>query len=151
MWADAKATLTAEKNLDLILGAVTHLPVNYWKPFFFFKGAADEELLRLSNGLFPTTTQPGKTHPVVSLKPLPDGIGYKVSPCSSKRPWKLKIGHAIRKGCRLTPTGYTMDRLSYVIEHIELPIPASLAITLCFKGEIPVDCIEVTQFSCNKK
>ena len=146
MCSRVKSTTTAKNNLDLILSSVTCLPVVYWKPFFFFKGAAEKALLQLTNGLFPATTTPGKTHPVISLKPLPDGIGYKVSPCSSKRPWNVNVGYAIRKGCRLDHTGYVMDRTSYVIDHIEVPIPASLATTLFFKGEIPVACIEEIQF-----
>ncbi len=142
-------TPMAKQNIDLVLASVTHLPMAYWQPLFFFKGANDKELLRLSNGLFPLTTKPGKTHPVISLKPMPDNSGYKVSPCSTKRPWYAKTSRYVRKGCCLTPTGHPMDKNSYVIEHIEFPIPASLATKLRFLGKIPVECI--VEISSNRK
>lgn len=142
VWEKPRGTLTAEKDLAKILGVTRNLPVRFWESRFFFVGARDADLFALSAGMFPVTTQPGKTHPVISLKPLPDKVGFKVSPCSSKRPWYLKEAYFIKKGCRLKHTDWEMDRNSYVVEHIEVPIPASIAINLVFKGQVPFECIK---------
>lgn len=133
--------MTAEKDLDLVLGSAVSLPIRYWRPFFFFMGASDNDLLQLSDGRFPLTTAAGKTHPVISLKPLPGLIGFKVCPCSTRPPWRARLRRYIKKGCRLAHTGYVMEKDSYVIEHIEIPIPPDLAAKLSFKGQVPVDCI----------
>lgn len=142
LWTVSKQTLTADKNLAMILGSVKQLPLRYWQPLFFFTGVPDTDLRELSAGRFPVTSQPGKTHPVISLKPLPDRVGYKVSPCSSKRPWRLKHPRYIRKGCRLAYTGHEMDKNSYVLENIEVPIPPSVAVKISFRGQVPVECIQ---------
>lgn len=142
LWKSHRSTPTADKNLSLILGSVKYLPMPYWKPLFFFMGAKDEELMILTSGRFPLTTQPGKTHPVISLKPLPDKAGYKVNPCSSVRPWKHNVAFFISKGCRLKHTGYEMDRDSFIVEHIEVPLPARLGAGLTFKGEVPPECVK---------
>lgn len=144
LWKSRRRTLTADRNLSSVLGAVKNLPMPYWKPLFFFIGARDESLTTLTDGRFPKTTRPGKSHPVISLKPLPDNTGYKVNPCSSVRPWKLKHAYFIPKGCRLKHTGYEMDRNSFIVEHIEIPFPARLGAKLVFKGEVPLECFKTT-------
>ncbi|WP_373500903.1 hypothetical protein [Desulfococcus sp.] len=142
LWTNRRPTLTADQNISLILGSVKNLPIAYWKPLFFFKGARDDELLKLTSGRFPVTTEPGKTHPVISLKPLPNHVGYKVNPCSSVRSWMSNEMHFIEKGCRLMHTGYEMDRKSFVVEHIEVPLPAGLGAKLVFMGEVPGECFK---------
>lgn len=147
LWEKPPSEPRAPKNISLILGSVKNLPTAYWKPLFFFKGARDEELFELTSGRFPATTQPGKTHPIISLKPLENQLGYKVNPCSSVRPWRFKEIHFITKGCRLGHTDHEMDRNSYVIEHIEVPLPADLGGKLHFKGEVPLCCIKTAHSS----
>jgi hypothetical protein len=146
IWSRPGRTLTAKKDIGLILASVKNLPVIYWRPFFFFTGAKDADFISLTTGEFPVTTLPGKTHPVIALKPLPDGAGYRVNPCSSQRPRHCNTLYFIKKGCRLAHTGHEMDRNSFVIAHIEVPLPASIASTLRFRGEVPVACIETLEF-----
>ena len=80
-----KATLTAEKDLDLVLGSVRNLPLVYWRNRFFF-GADDHKLAELTDGKFPKKLRPGKSHPVFTLTALPSHAGYRVCPCTSKKP-----------------------------------------------------------------
>ena len=141
LWSRRPGAPTAGMNLSLVLVTGSQLPVRFWKPFFFFKGAGDPDLLRLSGGRFPLTTTPGKTHPVISLEPLPGLIGYRVCPCSTKKPFRARVIRYIRKGCRLLHTDRVMDQNSYVIESVEIPLPAALASKLRFQGEAPVECI----------
>jgi hypothetical protein len=96
--------------------------------------------LSLSEGLFPAGPITG-THPVFSLQAQPDGVGFRVCPCSSKRPYHEKNPRYIRKGCRLLHTGHTLDRNSYLLEMIQFNIPRSIATELRFMGQVPEDCI----------
>lgn len=137
----SKRTVTAQKNLSLILCAATNLPLPYWQPHFYFTGAEDERLSGITGGRFPGKPIPNKTHPIFALKPLPDGAGFTVCPCSSKKPYDQAIYHFIRKGCRFLHTGFKTDRNSYLIEKIRFNIPTSLASRLHFRGEAPVECI----------
>ena len=142
LWTNRRPTLTADRHLAAVLGSVKNLPMRYWRPFFFFMGTRDADLIELTGGRFPATTRPGKTHPVIALEPLPDNAGYKVSPCSSSRPWKPRNPRFIRKGCRLAYTGHAMDRNSFVVEDIEVPIPPQICAGLVFKGGVPAECIQ---------
>ncbi|MFP4350100.1 MAG: hypothetical protein ACLFQY_17540 [Desulfococcaceae bacterium] len=137
----SKRTLTADKHLSLVLGAATNLPLKYWQPHFYFTGAEDEKLAGITEGRFPATPIPKKTHPVFALKPLPDGAGCTVCPCSSRRPFDQAIYHFIRKGCRFLHTGFETDRNSYLVEQVRFNLPASVANRLHFRGEVPVECI----------
>ncbi|MDD5204085.1 MAG: hypothetical protein PHS17_01615 [Desulfobacterales bacterium] len=110
----------------------------------FFRGLPDKLAYEWSGGQFPAKPGSGN-HPVFSSKPLPDGTGFRVCPCSSKRPFDEKSFRFIRKGCRLLHTGYTMDRNSYLIEKIRLNIPRTLAHRLRFLGEVPEECIRHEQ------
>lgn len=107
----------------------------------FFFGAKDEELSGLTSSRFPGRVVSGKKHPVFSLKPLPEGVGFQVCPCSSKRPFEEGVFRYIEKGCRLRHTAYIMDRDSYLIELARFNIPVSMAGRLLFKGEVPADCL----------
>ncbi|MBW2593510.1 MAG: hypothetical protein JRE58_11040 [Deltaproteobacteria bacterium] len=49
-WATSKKSVSAEKDLSLILGSVTRLPLKYWQSNFFFTGAADHELIMNTGG-----------------------------------------------------------------------------------------------------
>ncbi|MBW1963207.1 MAG: hypothetical protein JRH18_24130 [Deltaproteobacteria bacterium] len=141
-WSDKTDTLTAEKDLDKILGSAVNLPLRYWKPGFLFFGASDHILFDLTEGMFPRKRALHGTHPVYSLKKLPDGVGFKVCPCSSKRPFSSSLYRYIRKGCRLRYTGYEMDRNSYLLEKLHFPIPSEMAMRIRFKGQVPERCIE---------
>jgi hypothetical protein len=150
IWKATKASSpasppTAKANIDLILGSLHNkaLAVSYWKPFFLFFGARDSILWQRSGGQFPNILIPEKKHPVISLKKLPDNIGCKVNPCSSIKPWTGRVIHFIEKGCKLKHTGHVMDRNSYIVDQITLPWPASRALELSFKGEVPLECIKI--------
>lgn len=136
LWSSPPRTMTAERDLESILGAVTGLPLPYWKERMLFRGLQDKLSFQWSGGRFPARPGSG-THPVFSLKALPDGARFRVCPCSSKRPFGEKSFRFIQKGCRLLHTGYIMDRHSYLIEKIQLNIPDSLAPRLRFLGEVP--------------
>ncbi|PKN29444.1 MAG: hypothetical protein CVU64_08095 [Deltaproteobacteria bacterium HGW-Deltaproteobacteria-21] len=144
LWSSLPQTSTAEKNLDAILSSVTGLPLPYWRERMFFRGLPDDLSYEWSGGRFPAKLNSG-THPVFSFKPLPDGIGFRVCPCSSKKPFDEKSYRFIQKGCPLLHTGYTMDRHSYLIEKIQLNIPRSLAPRLRFLGQVPEECIRHEQ------
>jgi len=141
LWAKKPASITAAKNLDLVLDAARNLPLLYWRPGFFFIGAKDKELLKLTDDHFPRKFVRGKTHPVYSLTPLPNNSGFKVCPCSSKKPFKKTKYRYIKKGCRLLHTGFEMDRNSFLIEGVKFNIPSTLAYQLLFKGQVPSRCL----------
>ena len=134
-------TVTARDNLDLILSSATALPLKYWRPGFWFRGAGDENLFLLTGGGFPHAVEKGKTHPVYALKALPGHAGFRVCPCSSKRPYQSPIVRFIRKGCVLKHKKHEMDRHSYLIEGVSFNIPVSEAGRLRFMGEVPEACI----------
>ena len=138
-----KATPTAARNLDMVLGSVVNLPLAYWQDHFFFMGAEDARLFQLSDGEFPKKTKPGKTHPVFTLKALPNHVGYRVCPCSSRKPFDRYHYRYIKKGCRLRFTNHEMDRNSYLVENILLNLPPTIAIKLRFKGQVPNVCLMV--------
>jgi hypothetical protein len=139
-WSSRPLTMTAERDLEAILGSVTGLPLLYWKERMFFRGLPDRAALNLSEGRFPAGPIRG-THPVFSLQAQPDGVGFRVCPCSSKRPYHADNCRYIRKGCRLLYTSHTMDRSSYLVEKIPFNIPRSMATELRFMGQVPEDCI----------
>ena len=136
LWSDRPQTLTADKHLDAVLGSVVRLPLKYWKKHYFFTSAADDMLYRLSGGSFPARRIPGKRHPILALKPLPDGIGFQVCPCTSRRPYDKSVYRYVKKGCRLNYTGFRTDRNSFMLEWLRLNIPASLAL------EVPWEVVE---------
>ena len=141
LWQNPGGSVTAEKDLDLILGSVKNLPILYWRPSFFFFGARDEDLSDLTDHRFPAKLVPGRSHPVFSLRPLPNDVGFKVCPCTSKTPRIRSSFRFIQKGCLLDYTGYEMDRKSYLIEGITFNIPRSVAIGLRFRGKVPSECL----------
>ena len=139
LWSEKPGHTAIKEGIGRVLGAVTHLPILYWKARMFFRGAKDRELLKLTGNRFPA--KPKKTHPVFSLKPLPHDVGFRVCPCSSKKPFDGSGDRFIRKGCQLLHTGHIMDRHSYLVEKCFFNIPRSMAWNLRFKGEVPEDCI----------
>jgi len=142
-WSGAKSTFTADKNLVAVLGATKNLPMRYWRPNFWFTGARDDVLYEMTSGVFPVKPLPGKTHPVLCVKPLPHGVGAKVHPCSSKKPWKRKSQKPryIRKGCILLHTGFQINKDSYLLEKIQMTMSSSMALDLHFRGGVPAECI----------
>ena len=58
------------ENVDSVLGAVTHLPIRFWKPHMFFTGARDPDLADLTNGHFPKKPVPRKSHPVFFIEKI---------------------------------------------------------------------------------
>lgn len=134
LWGYRSKTLTAAEDLDVILGSVTSLPVIYWRKNFFFKGMTDGRLAELTEGDFPAIPKKQGTHPVFALKPVLNHIGFVVCPCSSQ-PQYLKVPW-IKKGTRLLHTNQEMDRQSYIVNHIQFNIPASVATQLRFQGEV---------------
>ena len=132
-WDKASPTMTADNNLDLILGSVTHLPLKYWRRNFFFKGGLNSTFKTMTQGQFPVKADPKGTHPVFALKPVAHGAGFKVCPCSSSAWKKLKW---IKKGTQLLHTERIMEKTSYLVEHIQFNMPVSESIKLRFMGEV---------------
>jgi len=141
-WSDKPKSLTADKHLELILGSVTRLPLQYWKKNYFFTSASDDMLYRLSEGNFPARRVPDKRHPILTLKALPDRIGFQVCPCTSRKPYDKSTYRYVQKGCILHYTAFQMDRNSFILEWLRLNIPASLALEVRFRGRVPDDCIQ---------
>jgi len=134
LWGHRSKTLTAAEDLDVILVSVTSLPLPYWRKNFFFKGMTDDRLAETTHGNFPATPKKQGTHPVFAMKPVLNHIGFVVCPCSSQPqyspvPW-------IEKGTRLLHTNRKMDRRSYLVNHIQFNMPASVASRLRFQGEV---------------
>jgi hypothetical protein len=114
MWSQKFRSLTAAQSLDLVLDATLNLPLRYWRPGFFFTGAPDGTLHALSSGESPALKTLAwdcrQTHQILSLKSLPKEVGFKVSPCSSRKPYQKERFRCIRPGCRSRFTGHVMDR-----------------------------------------
>lgn len=144
LWSSLPRTMTAERDLESILGVVTGLPLPYWKERMLFRGLRDKLAFRWTGGRFPAKRSSG-THPVFAIKALPENTGFRVCPCSSKKPFNERIFRFIQKGCCLLHTGHTMDRHSYLVDKIRLNIPSSAASRLRFMGEVPEDCIRHEQ------
>lgn len=144
-WTTSKKSVSAEKNLSMILGSVTRLPLKYWQSCFFFTGAADNELFLNTGGEFPKTPQNDKTHPIYALAPLPNNAGFRVCPCSSKRPFSLRDYRWIKKDCRLEYTGHKMDKNSHLIEQFWFNIPGTMAGKVRFRGKVPATCLLTTE------
>jgi hypothetical protein len=143
-WREPKKTMTADYDLDKVLGSVVKLPMRLWRHNFLFFGARDEDLYTITSGVFPAVPVPDKSHPVICDRQLPNTGGVKVYPCSTQKPWETekKTPRYIRKGCRLLHTGVETDRDSYLLEMIPIRIPSSLAFHLRFRGEVPEECIQ---------
>ena len=142
LWTQKRGTVTAEKDLERVLGSVINLPSRYWRQNFFFFGAADERLHDCTGGQFPAKLVPGKAHPILVLKSLTGDAGAVVCPCSSKSPFRLRRFRFIQEGCILLHTGFEMDRDSYLIENIRVNLPSSICGRLSFRGEVPGNCIQ---------
>lgn len=140
LWSDLNGR-TADRDLDLVLGAVTKLPLRYWRERMFFFGASDKDLFHLTEGRFPRKRIPKHTHPIFALEPLPENAGFRVCPCSSKRSFGNHQFRYINKGCRLDYTHHEMDRDSYLLEALRMNIPESVGADLRFKGVVPPTCI----------
>jgi hypothetical protein len=143
LWPSSPVSEALMANVEQVLGAVTHLPIRFWRPNMFFIGARDKDLTAFTNGQFPKTTVPGKSHPVYSLERLPEGVGVAVCPCTSRRPFGGGIFRYINKGCQLRHTQHTMDRDSFLVEKVRFNIPRSIAHELRFRGEVPDECLRV--------
>ena len=143
LWSVRSSSETLMENVEAVLGAVTHLPVRFWRPNMFFTGARDKDLTVFTNGQFPKSTVSGKSHPVYSLKKLPENAGVAVCPCTSIRPFNRGVFRYIRKGCKLRHTKHIMDRDSFLVEKLRFNIPRSIAYELRFRGEVPDRCLEI--------
>lgn len=143
LWSVPEASEKLMENVEAVLGAVTHLPIRFWKQSMFFSGARDKDLSIFTNGGFPRSTAPQKSHPVYTLQKLPQNVGFAVCPCSSNRPFNQGVFRYIRKGCKLLHTQHIMDRDSFLIDSIRFNIPRSKAYALRFRGEVPDRCIEL--------
>ena len=130
------------RDLSSILGAVTKLPLAYWQPHMLFFGAPDSELSDVTTGGFPHVVVHRKTHPVFSLRALPDQAGDLACPCTSRVRHSAGVAH-IKNGCVLDYTGYVMQRATYVLDHLPFPVPKSIARRLRFKGCVPETCLHV--------
>jgi len=142
LWSTTHSKDKLVENVKVVLGAVAHLPIRFWKPKMFFTGARDEELAEITDERFPAKVVPGKSHPVYALKELPENVGFAVCPCTSTKPYSRGVFRFIRKGCRLRYTQHTMDRNSFLVEMCRFNIPRSIAYVLRFKGEVPDKCVE---------
>lgn len=131
----------APRDLDLILCSTVYLPMCFWRKNFYFSGALDEALHERTDGDFPATVIDGKTRPLFVLKTSRQGVPAAAAPCTSKLPYRLSHCHFIRKGCRFLHTGFETNKTSYILDRFRLNVPASLAETLRFRGEVPISCI----------
>jgi hypothetical protein len=141
-WKSATGSFTAAASVHLILTSNARIPMRYWRPYFRFIGLRDATLHSLSDGAFPRKLEAGKMHPLFSLERLADGIGFKLCPCSSKKPFEMSRYRYIREGCQLLHTEEIVDRNSYLVENITLNIPPSMYRDMKFRGEVPEACIE---------
>ncbi len=142
IWPVSSNSETLTKNVEAVLGAVSHLPLKHWQPHMFFTGAKDEDLSGFTKGQFPKTVVSRKTHPVFSLRKLPASVGFTVCPCTSSRPFNLAGFRWINRGCKLRHTNHEMDRDSFLIEKVRFNIPPSVAYRLRFRGEVPDQCLK---------
>lgn len=142
LWSRRPKSFTADKHLGFILGSVTRLPLKYWSKNYFFTSASDDMLHRLSEGNFPARRVPDKSHPILALKALPEGVGFQACPCTSRKPYGKTAYRYVRKNCLLDYTGYRMDRDSFLLEWLRLNLPASMALEVRFRGKVPDDCIK---------
>lgn len=140
-WSKEPKGDMVEENILQVLGAVSGLPLRYWKPKMIFSGAPDKTLSALTFGQFPKKVVPGKTHPVFSMRELPDRVGFSVCPCTSKKPFGQKAIRFIKKGCRLLHKNQFTDRDSYILDSLRFNMPASVAFRLRFRGGVPDKCI----------
>jgi len=138
-WSPKPPSQFSSRDIESILGAVIRLPLPYWQPRMFFLGARDKELLQLTERRFPV--KPKRSHPIFSLEALPDRVGFRVCPCSSRKPYDTRRYRFIEKGCTLLHTGNSMDRNSYLVEKVTFNIPPSVARALRFWGEVPGNCM----------
>lgn len=144
-WSETKRDLTANNDLAVVLCSTINLPMRYWRSNFLFTGAMDEDLYEMTFGVFPAKPLPEKTHPVFCVQPLPHGVGAKVHPCSTKKPWKRgnQKPRYVQEGCSLLYTGFQIDNDSYLLAMIRLTIPSSMAMDLHFRGEVPAECVKI--------
>jgi len=153
LMVDSRSTASHGKAFwslgDVVRGDVAGLfsqlgrvPVNHWSRGMLFGGARDRSLMKLTGGRFPSSSVPGKTHPVFCLAMLPDGVGALACPCTSRRPHDEINRRYVRKGCRLASTGRLLDRHSYLIETARFNVPRSVAGRLHFWGEAPRECVQ---------
>lgn len=115
IWSACSRSPAIERNVEKVLGAVTHLPLRHWKPHMFFTGAGDQELRDLTQKQFPRKVIRKKTHPTFSLKAIATNAGFAVCPCTSRKPPRPR-------------------RMHY--------IPPSVAFRLRFREEVPTGCIK---------
>jgi hypothetical protein len=141
LWKKKSGSVTARKDLDLVLSAATYLPLQFWRKNFLFFGAKDKKLLLLTGGAFPAKLEPDKARPVFCLAVLPDGAGCKACPCSTKPPFSKGPHRFIPEGCTLRHTGKRTDKRSFLVEKFSFPVPRSLSADLRFKGEVPSECL----------
>ena len=141
IWGYPRKTMTADTDLELVLVDNARIPMAFWRKNFFFKGGNNQTIYTLTRGIFPAKADPRGTHPVLALKPIAGGLGFRVCPCSSSGRSKRMID----KDSKLLHTGYIMDKTSYIIDRIPLTMPASQAKTLAFKGEVLASDIKTGQ------
>lgn len=132
--------MTAGSDLGAVLVMGARLPLRYWKERMLFRGLQDQMTSQLTGGLFPAKLASG-AHPAFSLQELPDRAGFRVCPCSSRKPFHTKRYRYIKEGSCLRYTGHITDRNSYLIENVPFNIPPAVARTLRFMGEVPEECI----------
>ena len=142
-WKNKSGNTTANNVLALILTSNARIPLKYWRRNFWFVGARDEDLHRLTGGRFARDFDPEKTHPIMALRVLEHGAGCVVCPCSSKKPFQASTFRFIRQECVLLHTGHVMDRNSYLVESLSFSMPVSMGGRVAFKGEVPEPCIVV--------
>jgi hypothetical protein len=142
LWRGTSSVLPSSGSLYFGLTLNANIPLKFWRPNYRFLGLSDEKLYQISNGTFPRKLE-FKMRPIHSLEGLPYGVAFKVCPCSSKRPFDMHKVRFVREGCRLLHTNEVVDRNSYLVENVPLNIPSSIYRDIKFRGEVPVECIEI--------
>ncbi len=143
--SEIRNTPTAyKKDMDLVLSSMRWVPVSYWEPLFFFKGARDLTLRTLSKDVFPAKIkEDSNSHPLLSLNKIEGERGFQACPCSSRMPFNVGDASYIDKGCVLEHTQWEMDRRSFIVDKIIVPITPDIARKLRFWGEVPTECLRV--------
>ena len=144
LWQRKTGSAVAPKEPDRGLSTAIYLPLQRWRKNFLFFGAKDEKLLVLTGGNFPAKLEPEKVRPVICLGVMPDAVGCKACPCSTRNPFSGGKFRYVSEGCTLRHTGKRTKRRSFLVEQFTFPVPQSLAIDLLFWGEVPPECLKTS-------
>lgn len=79
IWPVSSNSETLTKNVEAVLGAVTHLPVRFWKPHMFFTGAKDEDLSSFTLSQKKGSRPPSPWQPIAGQSLDLSGIAFPIN------------------------------------------------------------------------